>query len=63
MPHYEVYLSPYQEDGFLVKANNIDEGVRKVVTHAKKKHPGFFDEDGNIIENGYPLVMEIIAWQ
>lgn len=61
--YYEIYMSSKQEDGFVVEGKTIEEAVLKTVKHAMKKHPGLFDEDGNVREHGYPLVWEISKWQ
>jgi len=61
--YYEIYMSSIQEDGFIANGKTIDEAVRKTVEHARKKHPGLFDKNGNIREDGYPLVLEISKWQ
>jgi len=61
---YEIFLSAEQEDGFIVHdAGSIHEAVNRTIVHAKQKHPGLFDTNGNIKEYGFPLVFEIQQWQ
>lgn len=61
--YYEIFMSSEQEDGFIVKGGTIEEAVVKTIKHARKKHPGLFDENGNVREEGFPIVWEISAWQ
>jgi len=64
MERFEIKLASYQEDGFIVKAENVNEALVKVLAHAKKKHPGLLNEEGMPKEYGYPLVFEMggVQW-
>lgn len=63
MLNWEIFLSSEQPDGFVVQAETVQEALVKTITHARKVHPGLFDRHGNLLEEGYPLVIEAGRWQ